>query len=211
MIPKIHWQFASLDTKKWKITFLCWFFLQHRWSFVCVTKSFFLDAKILFHDNMRFLISQVKKYVEGASVSRHRKGYFTNNNIEAPTAGRTNGLIDFLSSSVRNLLYLFRCQHYWLINEFFSSSKSQFYFLTPLIDDSTSNIFSIPGDDGREAGVISGVPAQMVDRALVANRSQDPLMLRASGQGCLILVKYTARIQPTFIVRTPDHPPSSPV
>ena len=36
--------------------------------------------------------------------------------------------------------------------------------------------------------MISGVPAQMVDRALVANRSQDPLMLRASGQGCLILV-----------------------
>ena len=96
------------------------------------------------------------------------------------------------------------------INKFFSSSKSQFYFLTPLYD-STSNIFSIPGDDGREAGVISGVPAQMVDRALVADRSQDPLMLRASGQGCLILVKYTARIQPTFIVRTPDHPPSSPV
>ena len=32
-----------------------------------------------------------------------------------------------------------------------------------LIDDSTSDIFSIPGDDGREAGVISGVPAQMVD------------------------------------------------
>ena len=56
------------------------------------------------------------------------------------------------------------------------------------IDDSTSNIFSIPGDDGREAGVISEVPAQMVDRALVADRSQDPLMLRASGQGCLILV-----------------------
>ena len=37
--------------------------------------------------------------VEGASVARHRKGYFTNNNIEAPTAGRTNGFIDFLFSS----------------------------------------------------------------------------------------------------------------
>ena len=37
--------------------------------------------------------------LEGASVTRHHKGYFTNNNIEAPTAGSTNGFIDFLNSS----------------------------------------------------------------------------------------------------------------
>ena len=40
-----------------------------------------------------------KQILEGASVTRHRKGYFTNNNIEAPTAGRTNSFIDFLFSS----------------------------------------------------------------------------------------------------------------